>query len=156
MRTVDFETVLTQAVQAIGMDKSFLTEDSFNQIRDFANQRLKYAWEYDAWPELIRITKFTVYHQDLNYIAFPPDNIVTNSQGIFKVDVGTIMQVTIEDPRSKGKVHEIGFSFDETDQYIPGDEVYQTLPRLIVDDIVSPELYVTYKKPCPDLSLIHI
>lgn len=151
MRTTDFETILSQSIQAIGMDKTFLTEESFSQIRDFADKRLKYAWEYDAFPDLIRITKFPVVNVDtLHYILIPEDGIVTNSEGTFKVDIGTIMQVTVEDPRSKGKVREIGFSFDTYEEVVSGN-VLKTVRRIFVDVSDATELYITYKKATPDL-----
>mgnify|MGYP003330637907 CR=1 FL=1 len=151
MRTVDFETVLSQTIQAIGMDKTFITEETFNQIRDFADRRLKYGWEYDAFPDLIRITKFPVVNDGtLHYVVIPDDGVVSNSEGTFKVDIGTIMQVTVQDPRSTGSIKELAFSFDEYEEFVSGD-VYKTVRRLILTVPDATEVYITYKKPCPDL-----
>lgn len=155
MRTIDFETILAQSLQLAGLDRNNVTEQSFEQIKDFANNRLKFAWEYDVWPELTRITRFPVVHQDtMHYIVIPNNGIVTNSEGTFKVNIGNILNVSVEDPRAKGKVREIGFSFDEYDQPLPNSNgsVYETIRRIIVDNTNSEELFVTYRLECPDLS----
>ena len=154
MRTVDFETILAQSLQLTGLDRNNVTEQSFEQIKDFANNRLRFAWEYDVWPDLIRITRFPVVHQDtMHYIVIPDDGIVVNTEGTFKVNIGHIMQVTVEDPRAKGKVKEIGFSFDEYDEPVPNGDgtVYRTVKRIIVDNTGNSELFVTYRLECPNL-----
>lgn len=152
MRTVDFETILAQSLQLTGLDRGNVSEQSFEQIRDFANNRLRFAWEYDVWPDLVRITKFPVVHQDtMHYIVLPNNGIVTNTEGTFKVNIGHILQVTVEDPRAKGKVKEVGFSFDEYEQLI-GNGIYNTVKRVIVDDVGSAELFLTYRLECPDLT----
>ena len=130
MRTIDFETILAQSMQLTGLDRQNVTEESFAQIRDFANNRIQFAWEYDAWPELIRVTKFPVVNvNNIHYVTIPNNNTVVNSEGTFRVDIGTIMQVTLEDPRIKGKVREVGFSFDEYETLVDA-EVYTTVKRL--------------------------
>jgi hypothetical protein len=143
-------------MQIAGLDRNNVSEQSFEQIKDFANNRLKFAWEYDAWPELIRITRFPVVHEGtINYIVIPNDGVVTNSEGTFKVSVGDVMNVSVEDPRAKGKVREIGFSLDEYDMLVPNQanpNVYTTVRRIIVDNVNSSELFVTYRIECPDLS----
>ena len=151
MRTTDFETILAQSIQLIGMDRNNLSEETFEQIRDFANYRLKYAYEYDVWPELTRITKFPVTNAgNMHYIVLPENGVVTNTEGTFKTDVGTIFQVTVEDPRSKGKVREVGFSFDEYETEV-STGVFNTVKRLIVDIEGQSELYITYRLNCPEL-----
>ena len=152
MRTIDFETILAQSLQLTGLDRNNVTEQSFEQITDFANNRLRLAWEYDVWPDLVRITKFPVVHQDtMHYIVIPNNGVVTNTEGTFKVNIGHILQVTVEDPRAKGRVKEIGFSFDEYEQLL-GNGIYDTVKRIIVDDAGSSELYLTYRIECPNLT----
>ena len=153
MRTVDFETILKQSIQAIGMDINYLTADTFSQLRDFTGQRLRYAWEYDAWPELTRITQFPVVNEgDLHYVVIPDSGTITNAEGTFKVDIGTIMQVTVEDPRIKGKVKDVGFSFDEYEKALyPSTTVFETIKRLILDISGASTVYITYRIPCPEL-----
>jgi hypothetical protein len=150
MRTVDFETVLAQSMQLTGLDRHNVTTQSFGQIRDFANNRIQFAWEHDAWPDLIRSTRFPVVNSgDLHYVVIPTTNTITNSEGTFKIDIGTIMQVTLEDPRIKGKVKEIGFSFDEYETLVDG-VVYNTVRRIIIDIADATEVYLTYRLNCPE------
>jgi hypothetical protein len=152
MRTIDFETILAQSLQITGLDRENLTPQSFRQIRDFANFRLKYAWEYDVWPDLVRTTLFPVTKNGTIYsVPIPSNGVVTNSQGTFKVDVGDVMQVTGEDPRTTGKVKEIGFSIDEQDVLVAGG-VYTTSRRLIIDNAGYNEVYLTYRINCPELN----
>jgi len=95
-----------------------MSDETFAQFRDFANNRLKFAWEYDIWPDLVRTTKFPVTHQgDIHFIVIPDDGIVTNNEGTFKIDIGTVLQITVEDPRTTGKVKDVNFTFDEVDQH---------------------------------------
>lgn len=151
MRTIDFETILAQSLQITGLDRENLTAQSFRQIRDFANFRLKFAWEYDVWPDLVRTTAFPVTKNGTIYsVNIPSNGVVVNSQGTFKVDVGDVLQVTAEDPRTTGRVKEIGFSRDEQDVLVGGD-VYTTSRRLIIDNANYSEVYLTYRINCPEL-----
>lgn len=151
MRTIDFETILAQSMQLTGLDRHNVSDQSFAQIRDFANNRIQTAWEYDTWPDLIRSTRFPVVNSgDMHYVVIPNNGTVTNSEGTFNVDIGTIMQVTLEDPRIKGKVKEIGFSFDEYEQLV-GGQVYTTVKRVIIDIAGATEVFLTYRINCPEL-----
>lgn len=151
MRVVDFETILAQSLQLCGLDRQNLSDETFFQIRDFANFRLRYAWEFEIWPELIRTTKMTVQNSNEVYYAVIPNNgIVTNSEGTFKIDIGTIISVTAEDPRIVGKVKDIDFSFDEYEQSL-GNEVFDTVRRIIINNKNTTEIYVTYRISVPEL-----
>ncbi len=151
MRTIDFETILAQAILACGLDRHNISDETFAQFRDFANNRLRFAWEYDVWPDLIRTTKFDVTSSgDIYSITIPNDGIVTNNEGTFKIDVGTILQVTVEDPRTTGKVKDVGFTFDTVDQQVSGG-VWTTVKRLIIDNKHISSAYVTYKINHPEL-----
>lgn len=151
MRLVDFETVLVQSIQACGLDRYNINEQTFSQIRDFASYRLKYIWEYDTWPDLVRTTKLTVTNSDTtHYIVIPDDGVITNTEGTFKIDIGTILQVTVEDPRITGKVHDIGWSFDEYETQL--GNTWSTVKRLIIDKPGLTEAYVTYRISCPELN----
>ena len=151
MRTIDFETILAQSLQICGLDRFNLNDETFAQFRDFANNRIRFAWEYDAWPDLIRTTKFNVTSSNEVYsIVIPDDGIVTTNEGTFKVDIGTIMQVTVEDPRTTGKVKEVGFTFDEYDAQVNGN-VWTTVKRLIIDNKTISSAYVTYRINPPEL-----
>ena len=151
MRLVDFETVLIQSLQVCGLDRSNVTDETFYQFRDFANNRLRFAYEYDIWPELVRTIKLAVTHSnEVHSVVIPNDGIITNDEGTFKVDIGTIMQVALEDPRTTGKVHELSFSIDEYEQLISGN-VFETVKRLIITDKDASYVYVTYRINCPEL-----
>jgi hypothetical protein len=150
MRTIDFETIMVQSLQVCGMDRYSINEQTFGQVRDFANNRVRFAWEYDAWPDLIRSVRFPVTHNNsIHYITIPNDGIVSNTEGTFKVDVGNVLQVTAEDPRTTGKVKEIGFSFDEQEQVL-SNFVTTTVRRIIVDSPDAAELFVTFRINCPE------
>jgi hypothetical protein len=74
MKTVDFSRILTEAIQLCGLDVSEVTVDTFGQIRDFASNRLKMAWEHDKWPDLTRYTERTVQtDNNVSYITKPSD-----------------------------------------------------------------------------------
>lgn len=60
MRTVNFSTILFEGLQLSGQDRHNISEETFAQFRDFANQRLRMAWESQDWPDLVRIAQFTV------------------------------------------------------------------------------------------------
>ena len=59
MRTADFSTILFQAMQLCGLDRDDFNDFTFSQLRDFASARLRTAWEYDRWPELVKVEKVT-------------------------------------------------------------------------------------------------
>jgi hypothetical protein len=151
MRTIDFETILAQSLQMCGLDRENISVETFNQFRDFANHRIRFGFEFDIWPQLLRTTKMPIVHQsDVHYIVIPDDGIVTNNEGTFKIDIGDVMQITIEDPRTTGKVTELSFTFDEYDSHV-GNNVFNTVQRLIVSDKDSQFAYVTYRIKCPEL-----
>lgn len=151
MRTIDFETILAQSLQMCGLDRENISLETFNQFRDFANNRIRFGFEYDVWPQLMRTTKMTVTHQqDIHFVTIPDDGIVTNNEGTFKIDIGDIMQVTVEDPRTTGKVRDLSFTFDEIETHL-GNNVFKTVQRLIIADKEVASVYVTYRIKCPEL-----
>ena len=151
MRTIDFETILAQSLQMCGLDRENISLETFNQFRDFANNRIRFGFEFDTWPQLLRTTKMAVTHQtDIHFVAIPEDGIVTNNEGTFKIDIGDILQVTIEDPRTTGKVHDLSFTFDEYESHV-GNNVFNTFQRLILSEKEAGFVYVTYRIKCPEL-----
>lgn len=60
MRAVNFSTILFEGIQLAGQDRHNITDETFAQFRDFANQRLRMAWESQDWPDLVRVSQFTV------------------------------------------------------------------------------------------------
>lgn len=77
MRTTDFSTILFDAVNLCGYDLSNITEQQFRTVRQFANQRLRLAWESYPWYSLTKIAQATVTHDtgtDLRTIPMPTDS----------------------------------------------------------------------------------
>ena len=60
MRTVNFSTILFEGLQLSGLDRHNIGDETFAQFRDFANQRLRMAWESQDWPDIIRVSQLTV------------------------------------------------------------------------------------------------
>jgi hypothetical protein len=60
VRTTDFSTVLFDAVNLCGYDLSNITEQQFRTVRQFANQRLRIAWESFPWFSLTRFAEVAV------------------------------------------------------------------------------------------------
>ena len=60
MRTVNFSTILFEGIQLSGLDRHNIGEETFAQFRDFANQRLRMAWESQDWPDIMRVSQLTV------------------------------------------------------------------------------------------------
>ena len=60
MRTVNFSTILFEGIQLSGLDRHNIGEETFAQFRDFANQRLRMAWESQDWPDIMRVAQLTV------------------------------------------------------------------------------------------------
>jgi hypothetical protein len=60
MRTVNFSTILFEGIQLSGLDRHNIGEETFAQFRDFANQRLRMAWESQDWPDIVRVAELTV------------------------------------------------------------------------------------------------
>jgi hypothetical protein len=151
MRIIDFETILAQSLQLCGLDTNNISTETFNQFRDFANHRLRFAFEYEVWPQLVRTTQLPVTHVgDVHSITIPADGTVTNAEGTFKVDIGTVLQVTLEDPRTTGKVKELPWTFDEYELSV-GNNVFRDVERILVNEKNAAFAYVTYRIDCPEL-----
>lgn len=74
MRTIDFGTVLMDAVNLCGYDLSNITESNFRTLRHFASTRLRLAWESYPWSALTRFAKLPVTIVDNERrIAVPAD-----------------------------------------------------------------------------------
>lgn len=72
MRTTDFSTILFDAVNLCGYDLSNITEQQFRTIRQFANQRLRIAWESYPWFSLTRYAEVSVVESGgLKTVAVP-------------------------------------------------------------------------------------
>lgn len=77
MRLADFSTVLFDAVNLCGYDLSNITAQNFRTVRQFANQRLRIAWESYPWSSLTRFVEQGVSHNqstDLRTVSIPEDS----------------------------------------------------------------------------------
>jgi hypothetical protein len=75
MRIVDFSRILFDSIQLCGLDRDEITAATFAQMRDLANMRLKAAWEYDVFPQVMKFSEVTVL-KDANstpYFTLPAD-----------------------------------------------------------------------------------
>lgn len=150
MRTIDFETILAQSLQLCGLDRTNLSLETFEQFRDFANHRLRFGFEYDMWPQLIRTTKMAVVHQnDKHFILIPADGTVITDEGTLKVDVGTVFNVSINDPRATGKLNEVNFVHDEYEVQV-ANGIFRDQERILINDPEAQFAYVTYRIDCPE------
>lgn len=103
MKTIDFSRVLVDSVQLCGLDREEITDSTFIQIRDFANTRLRLAWEYDRWPDLIRYVQIsTILVSDNVYYVVKPSG------------AGEVLNVYTKNPNSTTRAVSIGFSIVHT------------------------------------------
>ena len=87
MRTVDFSTVLLDAINLCGYDVSNVSDQNFRTIRQFCNQRLRMAWEAYPWASL------TVYAQ----LAITKDANNVTSMNV-PADAGEVVGVYTQNP----------------------------------------------------------
>jgi hypothetical protein len=57
MRTTDFSTILLDAINLCGYDTNNISDSNFRTIRQFANQRLRMAWEAYPWFSLTKMSE---------------------------------------------------------------------------------------------------
>jgi len=123
MKSIDFSRILIDAVQICGLDRTDITYDTFCQIRDFANTRVRMAWEYDKWPDLVRFEPITVQTDNsINYVVKPSG-------------AGEVYAIWFRDPVSTTRAINVPFSIVHTD----------TEERLIIDSNVNGDLYIEYR-----------
>ena len=123
MKTTSFSRILIDSIQLCGLDREEITDSTFVQIRDFANTRLRLAWEYDTWPDLIRFQTVTVQtSNDVNYVIKPSG-------------AGEVYAIWFKDPNVTTRALNIPFSIVHTD----------TEERLVVGGNVSGALFVEYR-----------
>lgn len=57
MVSVDYDSVLFATADLCGLDRANLPTIDFQQLRAAHNRRLRFGWDYDFWPEIIRTQK---------------------------------------------------------------------------------------------------
>jgi len=130
MRTVDFSKVLVDAIHLCGLDRDEFTLQTFKQIRDLASARLRYAWEYDRYPDLMRyVNVATVTNGDNVTYAVKPTN------------AGEILGVWDRNPISGTRAKSIPFHIWVTD----------TEERLVILRAYTEGVYVEYRTKPPEL-----
>lgn len=115
MRLTDFSTVLFDAVNLCGYDLSNITEQQFRTVRQFANQRLRIAWESFPWFSLTKFVEASVTFNattDLRTVAIPADsgevvgvyskNPLTTTQAVYVsyalTDINGVETIVVNSP----------------------------------------------------------
>jgi hypothetical protein len=123
MKTIDFSRILIDAIQLCGLDRTDITYDTFSQIRDFANTRIRMAWEYDRWPDIVRFSPITVQKDgNINYVVKPSG-------------AGEVYSVWSNNPNETTRAINIDFAIVHTD----------TEERLILNGKVTDEMIIEYR-----------
>ena len=130
MRTADFSTILFNALQFSGNDRNNISDETFQQFRDFASTSLREAWETVQWSDICRIVDFTT-------------TVDANGVGYFlpAADAGEILGVFSRNPQSSTKAVELEYSI-----YDNGTE-----KRIIINSNILTGSYL-YRKECPVLN----
>lgn len=101
MRTIDFSTVLFEAIQHAGQDRHNIRSETFAQFRDFINARLRQAWELHPWPELTKIVAFTATVDGNGVPFFTP-----------AADAGEVLAVYNKNPLVTTKLSQVDYYLD--------------------------------------------
>lgn len=99
MRTIDFNTILFESLQLAGQDRNNLTSqpETFQQFRDFANSRMRYAWDSFEWPFAIRFAQVVV--TTVNEVM----------EAEYPADADEILRAYTSNPLSTTNVKEVQF-----------------------------------------------
>lgn len=133
MRLIDFSKILFEAIQYSGNDRHNISDESFAQFRDFANGRLRQAWEMHDWPDLVGLAQFTST-TDANEIPyFTPI-----------ASAGEILGVWNKNPHMTTKAAQVGYALRSDGTVAISDEListgwyrYRTKPVELTGDIWS-------------------
>lgn len=127
MKTVDFSRILIDAIQLCGLDRDDITHETFSQMRDFANTRVKLAWEYDKWPDIVRFQQVTSQLDgDITYVTKP-------------ADAGEVYAIWFKDPNATTRASSIDFSIVHTN----------TEERLVINKYTGGSLFIEYRLSPP-------
>lgn len=124
MKTTNFSRILVDAVQLCGLDRDEITDATFTQLRDFANTRIRLAWEYDRWPDFIRFYHATtVLEEDSVHYVLKPSG------------AGEIIGIYDRNPNANTRAINIGFSIVHTN----------TEERLVVNKGYPDGVWIEYR-----------
>jgi hypothetical protein len=130
MRTENFSTILFNALQYSGNDRNNISDETFQQFRDFASSSMREAWETVQWSDICRIVDFTT-------------TVDANGVGYFipASEAGEILGVFSRNPQSSTKAVELEYSL-----YDNGTD-----RKVIINSNISSGSYL-YRKQCPVLN----
>jgi len=131
MRTADFSRILFEAIQLCGLDRDEVSDATFSQIRDFASMRLRYVWEYDTFPQVIRFAELTILKDanDAPYFVIP-------------ADCGEIFNVWEKNPITTTRNAQLTFMLASTSTQ---ERAYLTVAK-------EGTVWVEYRIKCPELN----
>ena len=130
MRTADFSRILFESIQLCGLDRDEISNATFAQIRDLASMRLRFAWEYDTFPQVIRYSEETILTDanDAPYFLLPSD-------------CGEIFNVWEKNPITTTRNAQITFLLTSTNS---DDRAYLTVAK-------EGTVWVEYRTKAPEL-----
>lgn len=129
MKTVDYSRVLNDALQLCGLDRRDFNDATFIQLRDFASTRLRIAWEYDRWPDLIRYAETAVLEDNKMYYCVKP------------AGAGEILGIWTENPLISTRALGLDYTLYTTD----------TEERLVLQGENSNNVFIEYRIAPTDL-----
>jgi len=83
MRTQNYSQILFDSLQYSGNDRHNITNETFAQFRDFANARIREAWESNQWPDVCRLAQFTTTTDANGVVSFAPVSESDEILGVF-------------------------------------------------------------------------
>jgi len=129
MKTVDFSRILNDAIQLCGLDRREFNDATFIQMRDFASTRLRIAWEYDRWPDLIRYAEVTALEDNNMYYCVKP------------AGAGEILGIWTENPLISTRALGLDYTLYTTD----------TEERLVLQGQITSPVFIEYRIAPTDL-----
>ena len=134
MKTVDYSQIMFNAMQLCGLDRDDINNQTFRQVRDIISMRLRSAWEFDKWPELLTIKE---------------TNVTTSTDGMqyFTIQSGEYDIVAVYDynPLSTTKANEVSY-------FITNLSNGTSFSDIVVVDNVPDTVFVEYRFTVPVLN----
>lgn len=139
MRTIDFSQILFDALQFSGNDRNNINADTLAQFRDFAQFRLREAWESNQWTEVVRIEYFTTQNDA------PQAGQTIDTTGITYFipndNASEILGVWNRNPQDSTRAVQIPYSIYENG----------TTKKIVLGSIIKEGWYM-YRLKCPQLT----
>ena len=106
MRNTEFSQILFESLQYSGNDRHNINDETFAQFRDFASARMREVWESQEFPDLIRLTTFTVTTDTAGVTYFTPLATAGEVLGVFDKNP----QITSRALDLKYEIYDLGTS----------------------------------------------